>query len=467
MWSPARDLAHAVMADRRHVQRALMITQRAMAAPRVSFPRMMHDESELEGAYRFFSNSKVSPSKILTAHHAATAERICVATKATIVAHDTSDLCFGGESERAGVGAVSNAGKGLSLHVALAMSNDGRPLGLIDVATHTRLEHVRSNETCAKRPPGAKESARWGKSVAVAMGRIGTHAAPVVHVMDREADNYLLFDQLLSHNWSFVIRLCQNRRLVDDEHRYLFDAIEEVRAVVERPAPLSQRTDRNRRVSAKKIHPARNTRVAMLSLGARTVTLKGVQRTLHHAQQPQRTVNVVRVWEANPPDGEPAVEWLLVTDLPIHTPTELERIVDYYRLRWTIEEFFKALKSGCAIEQRQLESRHALDNAIAILAPIACQMLLLRTVGRTHPTAPASDVLSRRQLTVLNVIAERYPMPPHPTARDALLSVAGMGGFLKRNGEPGWQTLARGFEQLLNAESVWNAAKGLTTSDQL
>jgi hypothetical protein len=466
MWSPVRDLSRVVMKDRRHARRVSMIAKRAMETPRVSFPQMMREESELEGAYRFFSNPKVSPNAILGAHYLATAERVRASTMTTVVAHDTSDLCFGGSSERDGVGAVSNDGKGLSLHTALALTSEGRPLGLLEVETHTRLEKVNSNKTYAKRPPNQKESARWGRTVERAMERVGTHVHSVVHVMDREADSYLLFDQLLARCQSFVIRLCQNRRLVDDEHRYLFDAVEKVQVVVERPAPLSKRTDRNRRVSAKKGHPARSARVAKLALGARMVTVKCAAKARRYAEQEQRSMNVVRVWEPAPPEGEPAVEWLLVTDLPIDTPSQLERIVDYYRLRWTIEEFFKALKTGCSFEERQLESRHALDNALAVLAPIACQMLLLRTVARTHPRAPATTVVSNQQLEVLRVIAARYPLPTVPSVHDALFAIAGLGGFLRRNGDPGWQTLGRGFERLLDGESIWNAAKGVERSDQ-
>jgi hypothetical protein len=93
-----------------------------------------------------------------------------------------------------------------------------------------------------------------------------------------------------------------------------------------------------------------------------------------------------------------------------------------------------------------LESRHALENALAILAPIACQLLHLRSVARRTEVAPASQVLTPTQIEVLRALSVRHPLPKNPTARDALLAIAGLGGFLKRNGEPGWQTIGRGYE---------------------
>ena len=89
-------------------------------------------------------------------------------------------------------------------------------------------------------------------------------------------------------------------------------------------------------------------------------------------------LNVIHVFERKPPKGQPAVEWFLLTNLPIDSDEAIAFAVDCYRARWTIEEFFKALKTGCQFEKRQLESAHSLLNALAILAPVAWRLLLLR-----------------------------------------------------------------------------------------
>lgn len=167
-------------------------------------------------------------------------------------------------------------------------------------------------------------------------------------------------------------------------------------------------------------------------------------------------LNVVYVVERRPPAGEPPVEWFLLTDLPIASADEIAFVVDCYRGRWMIEEYFKALKTGCQYEKRQLESAHSLLNAMAVLAPVAWRLLLLRHLGRHTPERPASAALTAVQLDVLRATAKR-PMPARPTVQDAMLAVAGLGGHLPRNGDPGWLVLGRGMHDLLLLELGWRA----------
>jgi hypothetical protein len=142
-------------------------------------------------------------------------------------------------------------------------------------------------------------------------------------------------------------------------------------------------------------------------------------------------LGLVHVIESNPPADEAPVEWLLYTTEPIDTPEQVSQVVDNYRARWTIEEFNAALKTGCAYEARQFESRQALLTMLALSLPIACELLWLRSRARSDPSAPATDVLTLRQIVVLRQLGSR-PLTPNPTARDALLAVAALGGHLMR-----------------------------------
>jgi hypothetical protein len=167
-------------------------------------------------------------------------------------------------------------------------------------------------------------------------------------------------------------------------------------------------------------------------------------------------VNVIHVFERKPPQGEPPVEWFLLTNLPVDTDEAIAFAVDCYRPRWMIEEFFKALKTGCQFEKRQLESAHSLLNALAILAPVAWRLLLLRHLARSEKRAPASSALTPQQLEVLMAVAKK-PLPRRPSARDAMLAVAALGGHLKSNGDLGWLVLGRGMHDLLLLELGWRA----------
>ena len=169
-------------------------------------------------------------------------------------------------------------------------------------------------------------------------------------------------------------------------------------------------------------------------------------------------MNVVRVWEQAPPRGEAPVEWVLLTTDPIATEEQILKIVDRYRARWTIEEYFKALKTGCAYESRQLEDHRSMANALAVFAPIACTLLDLRSEARRVPDAPAEATLTKSQIEVLRALG-RVPLSEQPTLRDALLAVAALGGHIKWNGDPGWLTLARGYADLMMLTAGWEAAK--------
>jgi hypothetical protein len=169
-----------------------------------------------------------------------------------------------------------------------------------------------------------------------------------------------------------------------------------------------------------------------------------------------RSVARIHVFECKPPPGQPAVEWFLLTNLPIDNDEKIGFAVDCYRTRWAIEEYFKALKTGCQFEKRQLESAHSLLNALAILAPVAWRLLLLRHLARAPKPGPASNALTTKQLQVLRAVAKK-PLPPKLNARDAMLAVAKLGGHLKNNGDPGWLVLGRGMHDLLLLELGWRA----------
>ena len=125
-----------------------------------------------------------------------------------------------------------------------------------------------------------------------------------------------------------------------------------------------------------------------------------------------------------------------------------------------IEEYFKALKTGCRYEARQLEQLQTFSTALGLFIPIAWQLLLIRSYARI-PHVPANAVITDSRLHVLRVLCAKHDhqIPRTPTARDIMRAVALLGGHIRQNGEPGWIVLWRGYETLLDAEYVIEAAK--------
>ena len=126
-------------------------------------------------------------------------------------------------------------------------------------------------------------------------------------------------------------------------------------------------------------------------------------------------------------------------------------VVEYYEKRSLIEEYHKALKSGCQVETRQYETSGRLEAITGLLAIVAVRLLQLRAVARTNPDRPAREVVPQLWLDVLQTLRRR-PRQSW-TVRTFFRELAGLGGFLgrKSDGEPGWQTIWRGFDKLVPA----------------
>ena len=429
------EVADADLGDARLVARLGLLIDSLTDRSGESFPKAL-DDAELEAAYRFFGNEKITAQRILAPHLRQTARR-AAARRDVLVVHDTTQFEFGGDSKREGLGRLIRPGQGFFGHFALATSADGErePLGLLGLETIFRHEPAIARKK-RRASDNRGESTRWLRSIESASSLLPEGVRPI-HVMDREADSYAILSALVDSASAFVIRSFQDRVLADDEAR-LREVARSAKRRLQREVPLSRR-----RVIEGPIPKTSDAKAA------KSATLK---------------LNVVYVNERKPPAGEPPVEWFLLTNLPASTPEEVGFAVDCYRGRWTIEEYFKALKTGCQYEKRQLESAHSLLNALAVFAPIAWRLLLLRHLGRHGPDRPATDALTTRQLDVLRAIARR-PMPPRPTVADAMLAVAALGGHLPRNGDPGWLVLGRGMHDLLLVELGWRARDG-TRCDQ-
>jgi hypothetical protein len=454
------ELSEADLGDERLNRRLGLLADQLAERPDESFPKAL-DDAQLEAAYRFFGNDRVSPEAILAPHFRQSARRAAEGERVLVV-HDTTQFDFPGNSKREGLGRlIKPTAQGFFGHFSLALSADGArvPLGLLALETVFRLDRSigHKNWTPAK---NRGERARWLNCVDDAEALLAGRTK-AIHVMDREADSYALLAGLADRGRDFVVRSFQDRVLVDHEAR-LREVARAAKPSIRREVQLSPRP--HIRGPKGERHPARRFRIASLSIGALAVELPRPSEAGNAGAATIR-VNVIHVFEKRPPAGEAAVEWFLLTTLPIDTPDAVAFAVDCYRARWVIEEFFKALKTGCQYERRQLESADSLLNALAIFAPVAWRLLLLRHLARNDAKAPATSALSAKQLQVLKAVAKK-PLPPRPTVRDAMLAIAALGGHLKSNGDPGWLVLGRGLHDLLLLELGWRARDQAERSDQ-
>lgn len=434
------------------------------AQPDVSFPKVFGDTAELEAFYRFVENENVSFSKLLAPHVQETIKR-SAEHDVVLSLHDTTEFEFNGGKEREGLGRLGKSGHGFLGHFSLAVAADGSRdvLGVVGVHPWARTKETPTAQRKAKKisykesRKGPREQDRWSRSVG-RVQRLLEGQTSVIHVMDSEADDFTGIAGMVNKGRRFVIRLCYDRVLdsaAQGEGRTIKEAIASKPIVCRRAVKLSRRRrlpggGRNRTCE-------RDEREATLAISAGKVVVRrpsSVEKDL----PPTLELNIVHVWEIDPPPDVEPVEWHLLTSEPIGTEEEILKVVDYYRCRWLIEEYFKALKTGCAYESRQLESYHTLLNGLALLIPIAWNLLRLRTLSRAQPELPAEHVLSK---TAIEVLQHRYSndFPNEPTVQDALLAVARLGGHLRRNGQPGWIVLLRGYKELLVLETGFRLAR--------
>lgn len=439
----------APLGDTRRSARLERIGQQLALDPTRSFPDAMGSEGQLEALYRFLNNDGVSFQRILQAHARRSAQR-CIERGEHLVLHDTTAMEFPGE--RDGLGRLeTSARNGFFLHVSLAVTAAREPLGVLAAETWARTTppKPKANKRDTRKDP-ERESLRWTRGVLAAEELLGNPGA-AVHVMDREGDNYDLFATLKAEGIRHVVRLAHNRNLVGTEEK-LKDVARKAPCVFQREVPVG-RKPKGWAINGKRPAADREARMATLGVSAMSVELR---RSNNHVPGVPRglRVNIVTVQENDCPAGVAPVAWFLVTTESIETREDLEFIVDAYRARWVVEELFKALKSGCQFERRQLESFRSLDNALALFLPIAVRLLALRGAARAAPTADCT-ILTNQQIAILRRHTTRF-MSPRPTNEEAAMALAELGGHLRSNGPPGWAILGRAFERLLLIEIGWN-----------
>jgi hypothetical protein len=454
--SIAHEFAGADLGDSRLTKRLLAVAEAIHEHPDRPFPALLGKSAELEGFYRFLSNDNVTLEAVLQPHIEATVER-AARHQSVVVAHDTSEFRFEGQG-REGLGRLGSKGQGFLGHFGLLISADGRrePLGVAGLKIWTRQGPTASQLIKAKKLSNAasrgmrRESARWGELVEEVEETVDGSVS-LIHVMDSEADDYALMSLLVGKGRRFVIRLCYDRCLAQaeaDAPGKLKRMLQVQRGVCTRTVKLSRR-GRRPLGGQKRLQP-RDERSATLAFGVHQASLRKPELADDDAPK-QLDINIVHVWEVDPPAGVEAVEWILATTERVETAEQLLAVVDAYRARWVIEEYFKALKTGCAYEKRQLESQTTLQNALALLIPVAWNLLRLRLLARDEGEQAANTVLSESQLEVLRR-ATTVKLSETPTIQEAMLAVAQLGGHIRQNGWPGWQVLGRGYTKLLTLE---------------
>jgi Transposase DNA-binding/Transposase Tn5 dimerisation domain len=448
-WAEA-EFATVGLNDVRLNHRCQVLAEALAQHPTMPINQACEDWADTKAAYRFMANAHVSPAKILAPHGQRTVARL-KAYPLILAVQDTTFFNYTAHPQTDGLGEIGKKDqhqRGFGMHTTLALTPDGLPLGILTQAFFSRPigEPSHTPKALHKLPIEEKESYRWLEALEQTLTCL-PETVQAVSVCDREGDIYELFALADQREAGLLVRAKVDRCLAEKPLRHLWDKVEHHRRVGELTVEITGNQKR----------PARQ---ASVSLRFCSVTLKPPPRPAGQAKLPPLTLTAILVREEHPPaDLKEPIEWLLLTNTPVTTLADVERVVGWYCCRWPIEVFHKVLKSGCTVEACRLQTADRLQNYIAVMSVVAWRLHWLTYMNRLAPTQPCTVVLAPLEWQALYLHIHKttaFPKKP-PTVHQVVRWIAQLGGFLgrKADGEPGITVLWRGWQRLQDLAATW------------
>jgi hypothetical protein len=423
--------------DPRVEARGVHLFERMVATGTVVLRRLGETRAGEVAAQRWLSSPRITTEQILEASSVRTVSSC--AGRRIVAAQDTTTISFTRCAGRRGLGPGGN-GKtpGFFLHAVVAVDiEEEAVLGLVGARIWTReAEPVAPR---GDRPIEAKESMRWIEGAQMASERLA-QAAQVVVVGDQEADIWACFARRPS-GAELLVRARHDRPLVDEGS--LFDA----------PASWPELARHEIVIAPRRIGEKERKTMVVVRSGTIRVARPATAPT---SDPSELELGLVEVREAiEPATGIEPVLWRLLTTLPVEGQDRAKEIVRLYRLRWRIEEVFRALKSdGLKLEESQVQEAEHLFRLSALALAAAIRSLQL--VGaRDGGSRPMHDVLDQSCIEAVAAIGKtregtvKRQKNPHPQGSLAWLSwiVARYGGWNCYGKPPGTKTMAQGWRQ--------------------
>lgn len=442
------------LGDKRLNDRAQLLIERLAANPAGSINASCQGWSETKAAYQFFDNEKVEPHKILQPHREATINRIRE-EEVVLIAQDTTELDYSAHpTEDAG---VLNAAHRLGLydHSHIAFTPQRLCLGVLGVEFFSRTaESLGKARERRNDPIETKESFRWLEGYRLACDI--TTSCPdtqIVSVADSECDIYDIFLEAKQHDKpaEFVIRANQDRRTPEPDpetgpaaYRRVADEVAISPLIATKQMNLPQT-------------PKRDARQATLEIRATQVC---VRPPAHRRDLDETTYNVVLVEEVGGPHDGTDVCWLLITSLPISSVKEVLLVIEYYVGRWPIEVFFRVFKSGCRVEDIQLETEQRLKNCLMFYKIIAWRIMYVTYLGRECPNLACDTIFADVEWKPVWKIVSKKPLPKRPPPLSIFIPMlAQLGGYNNRSSDhpPGTQAIWTGIRRMTDFSIAWTA----------
>lgn len=436
-WA-AHELAGVDLGDERLNRRTHKVLAQLGDKPTHRTPTACGGWAETLAAYRLFGNEKVKPHKLLSPHRNSTLQRMTEEPLVLCVADSTEFDYTAQQQFLRGLGPLNyEKRRGQMGHVLLAVTPERVPLGVLGVEFWVRADEDLGQRTQRhQKKLEDKESAHWVQMIQECK-RLAAGLAPtrLVYVADREADIHELLLEATGGQIDCVIR-SQNDRAQPGGQRSIRHQVAAgpPLGIIEFDMPATpKRAARHVRASVRRAH----------------VTLRGPRRP-GTGPLADIAITLVHVREDLQPEHDDRVEWFLFTTLPADTLEQAVRVIEIYRCRWTIEVFFRVLKTGCKVEDMQFHHIDRVRAALAFYLIIAWRVLFLTMVGRESPELPCDAVFATEEWQAIYIVTQRQPPPKQPPPLDQIVRMlATFGGFLNRkhDGFPGPQAIWVGLQR--------------------
>jgi len=450
------ELETVKIGDKRLDTRLSILLDRFGEKPTASIPGACKNWAETIAAYRFFKNDSVSVESILKPHRDATIQRIGK-QEVVLMIQDTTELDYTGKNDIKDLGSLTyESRKGMLLHSTLAITPERVCLGVIDgkflrdVSESNETEKAHYNQ----RPIEEKESYRWVEGYRLC-AEIAEQVPEtmIVSVSDRESDIYEIFEEAAQcgNRAEWIIRSSQNRRLegqVDESRKGIVKLWESVEDSPELGRSEFTLPKSHERTEKKVVATVKAKRLRLYPPNRRGRKLSVIE------------VSVVMLKELNPPPGEEPIEWILLTSLPVNTLEEALTIIQWYVCRWQIEIYHRILKSGCKVEELQLERAHQIKTAVAVYMIVAWRIFYCLMLGREYPNFPCDLVFEDEEWkSVFVIVKGKQPPEEAPPLGEIIIMIAKLGGYLgrKHDGPPGPKTVWLGFQRMADFALAWKA----------
>ncbi len=419
--------------DKRLNKRAEKMLESFSENPTGSIPEACETNAATIGAYRFFDNEKVTSKKIFKGFNEATKNRMAN-KKEILFISDSTSYVFTGRKTLDGIGVLRNfKARGYIMHSTFVASS-GIGLGLIHQDLWGRKpEDYGKRKQRSKLPVEEKESFKWIEHMRASQLSLEDDQHGI-YICDRDADMLDLFAESRQSNFDILVRSNHNRRIAESNLK-LQEILNNEKVMGETKILIKRSGERKERES-------------ILELKYKKVTLVSSKNSNYKI-----TLNVVEAKEKiTSADIKDPIYWRLFTTMEITCLQDAILCINLYNQSWLIERFHYALKSGCQIEELQLESQARMFSAIAMYCIIAWRIMSICYSARHEPDKPADCFFTIHELESLHCFYNKTNEPPQtiPSIKEAVYMLAKLGGFLgrKSDGIPGMKVLWRGLRRL-------------------